>query len=328
MGYAKEKPQVYLTDLHSMNDTVGSLHHMSKAEPSSAIMNGHFEYRRHCGGLSVHSSQAVELQDMSSSAELPPGLSFNFLFEGSIDFSLGGQQHRLGERMHEGVECSSIILGAPEVMTRHMKKGMRVCKVNLFVERSWLQERCQNKQQRKQLSRIFQQHSALHYWVASEKVVKLARLLLNQKTGSELAGSLHAEHLAIELLSASIEELCQVLEEVKPSEALLITKNSHLLKQLIDENLDEHYSLNDIAGQLNVSASTLQRKFKAAYGITVIDYVRQRRLELAKTALTIGGVSVGEAAYLAGYHHSSNFVSAFKKRFLMTPSAMVKSHRR
>ncbi len=329
MSYVKDSPQVYLSDLRKMNDSVGALHRISQVEPTSAIMNGHFDYRRHSGGLSVHSSQAIELQNMSNSTELPAGLSFNFLFEGRIDFSLGGQEYCLGEKMQGGVECSAIILNTPEIMTRYMKKGMRVCKSNVFVERSWLEQRCQTQQQREQLSRIFHQRSGLQHWLASDKVKDLARSLLNQKPGNGLAGSLYTEHLAIEILSASIEELSQVLEDVGAEETIAVThKNDHQLRQLIDEKLDEHCSLSDIANLINVSTSTLQRKFKAAFGVTVIDYVRQKRLEAAKTALTVDGISIGEAAYLAGYNHPSNFVSAFKKRFLVTPSAMVKSHRR
>ncbi|MFC6805573.1 helix-turn-helix domain-containing protein [Methylophaga thalassica] len=33
--------------------------------------------------------------------------------------------------------------------------------------------------------------------------------------------------------------------------------------------------------------------------------------------------SIGEAAFIAGYGHPSNFITAFKKRFKLTPSELV-----
>ena len=85
-------------------------------------------------------------------------------------------------------------------------------------------------------------------------------------------------------------------------------------------------SLEEIANTIGLSISTLQRRFKKDYGTTVVDYIRQKRLEKARTAIAINGLSIGEAAYQAGYNHSSNFITAFKKRFNITPASLLKSH--
>jgi AraC-like DNA-binding protein len=61
--------------------------------------------------------------------------------------------------------------------------------------------------------------------------------------------------------------------------------------------------------------------------MTVNEYVRLRRLDMAKTALMVEGLSIGEEAYIAGYNHSSNFIAAFKRQFAMTPSELLRSHR-
>lgn len=60
--------------------------------------------------------------------------------------------------------------------------------------------------------------------------------------------------------------------------------------------------------------------------MTVIDYMRQRSLEGARSAMMQEGLSLGEAAYLAGYKYPSNFVTAFRKQFPITPSELMKSH--
>lgn len=43
----------------------------------------------------------------------------------------------------------------------------------------------------------------------------------------------------------------------------------------------------------------------------------------AKEALEQNGISIGEAAYLAGYNHPSNFISAFRKPFGHTPGELL-----
>ena len=45
-----------------------------------------------------------------------------------------------------------------------------------------------------------------------------------------------------------------------------------------------------------MSVSTLQRVFKASFGVTVVEHLRRRRLETARRALLSDGASVAEAA--------------------------------
>ncbi|MFW2372635.1 MAG: helix-turn-helix domain-containing protein, partial [Gammaproteobacteria bacterium] len=327
----KKNVQIHLSDIWQMNDTVGLLHHDNNRDPDTLVMRGHCNYRRHKGGLSVHCIRAVELQNISNAVELPPGISFNLIFEGAINISLGGNQYQLGSHNIDGVECSSIVLVQPEVLTRHMKKGMHVHKVNLFVERDWLESRCQNQVEEEQLAKIFHQHAEFRNWTLSQNTEHLAGQFIKQTSeDNSLSGQLELEHMTIQLLSAVINELLhQVNNSDSTSRTLSLNNIRHQqLKHRIDATLQEYRSLNEIATSMGISTSTLQRKFKASYGMTVIDYIRQRRLEIARAALTVQGLSIGEAAYLAGYNHPSNFVTAFKKRFSITPAALVKTHRR
>jgi AraC-like DNA-binding protein len=51
-------------------------------------------------------------------------------------------------------------------------------------------------------------------------------------------------------------------------------------------------------------------------------------MQQAKKALVIERLSIGEAAYIAGYNHTSNFIQAFKKTFALTPTEFIKRHRK
>jgi AraC-like DNA-binding protein len=51
----------------------------------------------------------------------------------------------------------------------------------------------------------------------------------------------------------------------------------------------------------------------------VFDYVRVRKLEQAREVLERDGVSVAQAAYIAGYASPANFATAFKRQFGTSP---------
>ncbi|WP_051436213.1 helix-turn-helix transcriptional regulator [Marinomonas ushuaiensis] len=79
-------------------------------------------------------------------------------------------------------------------------------------------------------------------------------------------------------------------------------------------------SLSGISNQLGMSSATLQRNAHEHLNMSVTQFLRIRRLELAKKALYQDGVSIIDAALLAGYNHSSNFTTAFKRQFGVSPT--------
>ena len=90
----------------------------------------------------------------------------------------------------------------------------------------------------------------------------------------------------------------------------------------LDEHLHSAICLNQVARASAMSASVLQRRFKEHTGVTVFEYVRNRRLERVRDALSKDGISISEAAFMAGYNHTSNFITAFKRRFGVTPGEL------
>ncbi len=81
----------------------------------------------------------------------------------------------------------------------------------------------------------------------------------------------------------------------------------------------DHLSLDGIARHAGVNANTLQRQFRAVFGTTVFDHLRECRLQRARHALEHDGLTVGQAAVLAGYTSAANFATAYRRRFGMPP---------
>ncbi|MFJ9846045.1 helix-turn-helix domain-containing protein [Kitasatospora sp. NPDC101155] len=100
-------------------------------------------------------------------------------------------------------------------------------------------------------------------------------------------------------------------------------------KNLADSRLVEpELSPAMLARELNVSLRTLHRAF-AATGESVSGYVRDRRLEEARLALTARSdrLSVSELAAYWQFADRSHFIRAFKKRYGQTPTQYARSPR-
>ncbi|WP_107436361.1 helix-turn-helix domain-containing protein [Streptomyces hyaluromycini] len=98
-------------------------------------------------------------------------------------------------------------------------------------------------------------------------------------------------------------------------------------KDLADSRLaDPELSGTMLARELNVSVRNLQRAF-AATGEPVTAYIRRRRLEEARLALTAptGRLSVSELAAHWQFADSSHFIRAFKKHYGRTPTEYARS---
>lgn len=291
------------------------------------IMQGNWFYHSPTYGLSFHCGQVRELENLQVSTELPAGLSFNLLYQGEVSFTLANQPHVI--RNHEPQPQGNFFaLNKAEILTRYLCKDSQLTKLNIFVERTWLAERTQSPQEHKMLKQAFRNHAQLQTWLPSEQVLHKAAMLIALNHEQAYAHTLATEAAIIELLSLCLRDLYQQSHPAIVDTQPQTPKNKlcQRCKQLIDDNQTADLSLLTLASQLNVSISTLQRHFKAAFGMTVADYIRQKKLELARRALLQDGLSISEAAYLAGYNHTANFVAAFKRQYALSPASYRKQY--
>ena len=73
-------------------------------------------------------------------------------------------------------------------------------------------------------------------------------------------------------------------------------------------------------GVAGIPERTLKRRFKAATGSPLIDYVQNLRIEDAKHHLEDGSFPIDEISTMAGYENPGFFRKLFKRRTGLTPS--------
>ena len=93
---------------------------------------------------------------------------------------------------------------------------------------------------------------------------------------------------------------------------------------MIERNLGNELSLSDIADGCGVSKFHMARAFEARVGMTVMQYVRARRLSNAAERLAEGAADILGVALDTGYASHEALSRAFKAQFDRTPEAVRK----
>lgn len=91
--------------------------------------------------------------------------------------------------------------------------------------------------------------------------------------------------------------------------------------EFIDKHIEEKILLNDIADDLGYSSFYVSRMFSQIMGISIISYVRMRKLQFAFTALQ-NSKTILEVAYQYGFESHEGFSRSFKRFFGFSPKAV------
>jgi len=142
-----------------------------------------------------------------------------------------------------------------------------------------------------------------------------------------IAERLTAAYLAGNTLDA-LFELVRLLRELSRRQ---ISRNepplSSAVKRIlgrINQKLTRTLSIKELADEVELSPGHLRRKFREEMGITLGDYLAERRLNAAKRLLEETGDSIGAIAGQCGYDTIYAFCRFFRKHAGMPPSAWRK----
>lgn len=96
------------------------------------------------------------------------------------------------------------------------------------------------------------------------------------------------------------------------------------INELIDKNIaNNEFSVPDVTQELGLSRSVLHVKMKSLLNISMGDYIRKKRLNVACNLLQ-EGYNVAETAYRTGFSNPNYFSKCFKKEFGKKPTEFQK----
>jgi AraC family transcriptional regulator len=89
-------------------------------------------------------------------------------------------------------------------------------------------------------------------------------------------------------------------------------------RQRLDAALPERFTVRELAAEAGVHPAHFARVFRAHFGCTVADYVRQQRVHRAKEQIA-AGTPIAEAALACGFADQSHLTRSFKRVLGLTP---------
>lgn len=98
----------------------------------------------------------------------------------------------------------------------------------------------------------------------------------------------------------------------------------HTLLALIEDRLDAQHDLSDLAAQVSLSKTHLIRLFNRHCGMTVMQWIRRRRLERARDLLRTGSMSIQSVAAAVGIPDPHRFNKLVRNQWGISPSQLRK----
>lgn len=120
-------------------------------------------------------------------------------------------------------------------------------------------------------------------------------------------------YLRIMTICAEYLTLSNAISGSKPSSA-------ELAKKYILDNISTKFTIADICKTIKCSKSTLLTNFKKQYGITVNNFITERRLTLSRHMLKESESSISEIAAATGFTDQSYFSKVFSAKYGIPPS--------
>jgi AraC family transcriptional regulator, transcriptional activator of the genes for pyochelin and ferripyochelin receptors len=134
------------------------------------------------------------------------------------------------------------------------------------------------------------------------------------------------ESNAIELLMLQIAQWMDEENRVTPCTKLQAAdvERIYQAKGILMQQLANPPSLMALARQVGLNDRKLKQGFRQVFGTTAFGYLHNHRMEQARSLLLENQLSVTAVAHSVGYTNLCAFSTAFRKKFGVSPRALVK----
>lgn len=122
---------------------------------------------------------------------------------------------------------------------------------------------------------------------------------------------------------SSYLRIMEVIAEYISNHHLLSDENQSLGERIcryVDRNLNRKITLAELSHSLHCSTVTLTEHFRRSYGMSIMQYVLQKRIELAKRMLLESDLPVYEISVRCGFSDAEYFSRCFKEEVGESPA--------
>ncbi|GAB3476499.1 helix-turn-helix transcriptional regulator [Marinomonas epiphytica] len=262
-------------------------------------------------GMTFHMVDAKAECDFSFEEELSPNFKIAILFSSTMDMRFGENKTKLMSKSHH---AKLMNFSEPELCSMKVNKGQQRSALYLSVPPDWFEK---HELDSKPIIKEINKHFSLEDWALPDMFWQQAEHLLKYNQ-TDFNCSMARQGFAMSLMSCWIE----ATNQGQSSKIRVSDRRSRQFEEFLRSDDVLYMSLDGISEHLAMSAATLQRYSRDILKMSLSQFLRNRRLEASRKALRYDGVSIQEAALIAGYNHASNFTSAFKQNFGLLPTEL------
>lgn len=259
-----------------------------------------------------------------SEQQIFPKLMLMVLFQGAQLFKIDGVFFHLDAGNEETQKPVAFMLNVARASTLCFFNESRVPlrKVMISAPHAWLHRQfdLHDQSDGSALTKFFSKHLAAFSFEPGQHILQLAQTIINPPAvvGEQLQ-TIYLQAQGLDIMWQSCLNMMAKHEQNPQHLSAAGLRNCERIRNFIMTNLEQDLSIDLIAYHVGSSASTIQRHFKDHYGITIYDFIKRQRLELARCALVENGIPISQAAHLAGYNNTSSFTTAFRKIYGYSP---------
>ncbi|WP_329886559.1 AraC family transcriptional regulator [Pseudoramibacter faecis] len=98
-------------------------------------------------------------------------------------------------------------------------------------------------------------------------------------------------------------------------------------RDIISKKHAHPLTISELAKAAAMNEQLLKEGFKHCFGVTVNEYIVQKRMETAQMLLKKGQYTVHDVAWMVGYSHTGYFINLFRKHYGISPGEMLKTNK-
>ncbi len=271
--------------------------------------------------FAVYGGLSKELVDSHVVSSTSAAMIVTVVLEGRLTFGYDDLEFHLdGNAQPEAVLVN---LTKAASFHRSIEKDNHLLKINLLFHSNWVLSRLGNLGT---TTPFLARHLSYIKTPLTPTLKELTLAIIQSAQPQDFTSKLRLESLALQVLEVLYSHTSSLRDSSTAQECISVNPDRiEDVLNYIEKHLKGTLTIDVIASHFSMSPSNLQRTFRQQAGVTINNYIRQRRLRDAKQNLEKGLCTITEAAYEAGYNHPANFTIAFKKTFGVPPTKVVKT---
>jgi AraC-like DNA-binding protein len=244
-----------------------------------------------------------------------------------------GETVRRGEPAHPGMGLLSL---AGQSLRFQSSAPIQFSAVTLFLPADWIGLFLKENAHFSKIEQVLEEDQNIltcrvgrrHLSLFSEILALDAEVPAGLEVPGGQAGLLEVQNHALSLLEYF---LCNRHRSVLGANAAAGIDNEDDLSLIreVESYISEYYcsdtfTVDSILKKTYTSYHRLNFLFKSIHGMTISEYIRNKRIEKSKEMIAANAKSISQIAYEIGYSSISNYILAFKKIYQITPGKYKK----